>query len=169
VNAPKATSNQSKSLLFHISYYFTLFLAVLLAFVALKRKASGFALRDKALLRSMLAYTFLCEHFLDRICIFHPQGMHNTRECDRVQGFADEILKMAKGTNQEKIPRIPRATSPKLIKRSITSTVAPSHVSQGGSRNSQPGRSWRSRPPPSSTLSGLRSPLPSTAVTIWTL
>jgi hypothetical protein len=30
----------------------------------LKRKASEFALQDKALLHSMLAYMFLCEHIL---------------------------------------------------------------------------------------------------------
>jgi hypothetical protein len=34
----------------------------MLAFVALKRKASGFALKDKALLYSTLAYMFSCEH-----------------------------------------------------------------------------------------------------------
>jgi hypothetical protein len=34
--------------------------------------------------------------------------------------------------------RIPRVTSSKLIRTSITSMVAPSHMSQGGRRNSQP-------------------------------
>jgi hypothetical protein len=42
--------------------------------------------------------------FLDRICIFHPRGKHKTRDCDQQQDFADEVLKMAKKTNQEKKP-----------------------------------------------------------------
>jgi hypothetical protein len=62
-----------------------------------------------------------------------------------------------------------RATSPKLRRRSTTAMVALILMSHGGSRNSQPGRSWRSHPPPPSTLSGPRSPSPSTAVTTWTL
>jgi hypothetical protein len=52
---------------------------------------------------------------------------------------------------KRKSPKIPRATSPKLTRRSTTSMVALSHMSQGGSRNSQPGRSWWSHPPPLST------------------
>jgi hypothetical protein len=39
---------------------------------------------------------------LDRICIFHPQGKDKTRDCDRLQGFTDEVLKKAKKANQEK-------------------------------------------------------------------
>jgi hypothetical protein len=61
---------------------------------------------------------------------------------------------------KKKSPKNQRVTSPKLIRRSTTSMMAPSHMSQGGSRNSQPRRSWQSHPPPSSTLNGLRSPLP---------
>jgi hypothetical protein len=45
---------------------------------------------------------------LDRICIFHPQGKHKTRDCDRLQGFADEVLKTAKGADQEKKPEDPK-------------------------------------------------------------
>jgi hypothetical protein len=36
------------------------------------------------------------EGVLDRICIFHPQGKHKIRNCDWLQGFTDEVLKMAK-------------------------------------------------------------------------
>jgi hypothetical protein len=42
------------------------------------------------------------EGFLDRICIFHLQGKHKTRDYDRLQGFIDEVLKTAKGADQEK-------------------------------------------------------------------
>jgi hypothetical protein len=70
-----------------------------------------------------------------------------------------------KGLIRRKIPKNPRATSPKLTMRSTTSMGAPILMSQGRRRNLQPGRSWRSHPPPLSTLSGLRSPSPSTAVT----
>jgi hypothetical protein len=98
------------------------------------------------------------EGFLDRICIFQPHGKHKTRECDRLQGFTNEVLKMAKGVDQEEKPEEPKGDFPKLIKRSTTSMVAPSHMSQGGNRKSQPGRSWQSHPPPPSTVNGLRSP-----------
>jgi hypothetical protein len=40
------------------------------------------------------------EGFLDCICIFHPQGKHKTKNCDRLHGFADEVLKTAKGADQ---------------------------------------------------------------------
>jgi hypothetical protein len=36
------------------------------------------------------------EGFLDHICIFHPKGMHKTENCDRLQDFTNEMLKMAK-------------------------------------------------------------------------
>jgi hypothetical protein len=36
------------------------------------------------------------EGFLDQICIFHPQGKHKIQECDRLQCFTNEALKMAK-------------------------------------------------------------------------
>jgi hypothetical protein len=62
-----------------------------------------------------------------------------------------------------------RVTSPKLTGRSTTSMVAPILMSQGGSRNSQPRRSWRSHLPPPSTLSGLMSPSPLIVATTWTL
>jgi hypothetical protein len=43
------------------------------------------------------------EGFLDRICIFHPQGKHKTRHCNQLQGFIDEVLKTAKKADQEKM------------------------------------------------------------------
>jgi hypothetical protein len=48
------------------------------------------------------------EGFLDWIYIFHPQGKHKTRDCDRLQGFVDEVLKMAKKSDQEKKPEDPK-------------------------------------------------------------
>jgi hypothetical protein len=33
------------------------------------------------------------EGFLDKIYIFHPQEKHKTRDCDRLLGFADDVLK----------------------------------------------------------------------------
>jgi hypothetical protein len=39
------------------------------------------------------------EGFLDRNCIFHPQKKHKTQNCDRLQGFVDELLKTAKGAD----------------------------------------------------------------------
>jgi hypothetical protein len=50
--------------------------------------------------------------FWDRICIFHPQGKHKTQNYDRLQGFADEVLKKAKGADQEKKPEEPRGEFP---------------------------------------------------------
>jgi hypothetical protein len=74
-----------------------------------------------------------------------------------------------KGLIRRKSPKNPRVTSPKLTRRSATSMVAPILMSQGTSRNSQPGRSWQSRPPPLSTLSGLMPTSSSTIVTTRTL
>jgi hypothetical protein len=74
-----------------------------------------------------------------------------------------------KGLIKRKSPKSHRVTSPKLIRRSNTSIVSLIHMSLGESRNSQPERSWRSHLPPPSTLKGLRSPSPLTAVTTWTL
>jgi hypothetical protein len=31
------------------------------------------------------------EGLLYEMCIFHPQGKHKTRGCNRLQGFADEV------------------------------------------------------------------------------
>jgi hypothetical protein len=56
------------------------------------------------------------EGFLDRICIFHPQGKHKIQDCDRLQGFADEVLKMAKPTDQEKKPDDPKGNFPEAHK-----------------------------------------------------
>jgi hypothetical protein len=36
------------------------------------------------------------EGFLDHICIYHPRGKHKTQDYDQLQGFVDEVLKMAK-------------------------------------------------------------------------
>jgi hypothetical protein len=97
------------------------------------------------------------------------------RESKRPETMIDfKVLQMRcsrwpKGSIKRKSLKNPRATSLKLTRRSTTSMVAPIRMSQGGSRNSLPGMSWRSRPPPSSTLNGPRSPLPSTAVTTQTL
>jgi hypothetical protein len=49
---------------------------------------------------------------------------------------------------KRKSPKNPRATFLKLIRRSTTSMVASSHMSQGERRNSQHKRPWRSRLPP---------------------
>jgi hypothetical protein len=56
------------------------------------------------------------EGLLDRICIFHHQGKHKTRDCDRLQGFADVVLKMAKGADQEKKPEDPKGNFPEAHK-----------------------------------------------------
>jgi hypothetical protein len=56
------------------------------------------------------------EGSLDRICIFHPHGKHKTRDCDRLQGFAGEVLKMAKGVDQEKMPEEPKGDFPEAHK-----------------------------------------------------
>jgi hypothetical protein len=56
------------------------------------------------------------EGFLDFICIFHPHAKHKTWDCDRVQGFADEVLKMAKTADQEKKPEEPNGDFPEAHK-----------------------------------------------------
>jgi hypothetical protein len=56
------------------------------------------------------------EHFLDQICIFHPHENHKTQDCDRLQGFADELLKIAKKANQEKNPEDPNCDFPEAQK-----------------------------------------------------
>jgi hypothetical protein len=48
------------------------------------------------------------EGFLDCICIFHPLEKHKTQNCNRLQGFVDELLKTAKGSDQEKKPEEPK-------------------------------------------------------------
>jgi hypothetical protein len=52
------------------------------------------------------------EGSLDCICIFQPQGKHKTWNCDRLQSFTDEVLKTAKGTDQEKNPKEPKGNFP---------------------------------------------------------
>jgi hypothetical protein len=56
------------------------------------------------------------EGFLDCIIIFHPQEKHKTWDCDRLQSFADEVLKTAKGANQEKKTKEPKSDFPKAHK-----------------------------------------------------
>jgi hypothetical protein len=102
---------------------------------------------------------------------FRPRPGFTPRESTRPRVVTDSKVsqmrfsRRPKGPIKRKSLRIPRATSPRLIKRSTTSMVAPSHMSRGGSENSLPGSSWLSRPPPPSTLSGQRSSLPSTVAT----
>jgi hypothetical protein len=52
------------------------------------------------------------EGFLDPICIFHPQGKQKTRDCNQLQGFANEVLKTAKLDDQEKKPEDPKGDFP---------------------------------------------------------
>jgi tRNA G10 N-methylase Trm11 len=42
------------------------------------------------------------EGFLDGICIFHLQGKCKTQDCNKLQGFTDEVLKSSKKAKQEK-------------------------------------------------------------------
>jgi hypothetical protein len=53
---------------------------------------------------------------VDHICIFHPYGKHETRDCDRLQGFVDEVLKTAKPTDHEKKPEDPKGDFPEARK-----------------------------------------------------
>jgi hypothetical protein len=54
---------------------------------------------------------------LDRICIFHPIGKHKTQDCDRLQGFTDEVLKTAKKVDQEKKPEEVKGNFPEAHKK----------------------------------------------------
>jgi hypothetical protein len=56
------------------------------------------------------------EGFLDRICIFHPKGKHKTWDNDRLEGFIDEVFKMAKKGDQEKKCDEPKGNFPKAHK-----------------------------------------------------
>jgi hypothetical protein len=56
------------------------------------------------------------EGFLDRIFIFHSKGKLKTRDYDRLHGFIDEVLKKAKGANQEKKPEKPKGEFPEVHK-----------------------------------------------------
>jgi hypothetical protein len=44
------------------------------------------------------------------------QGKHRTRDYDRLQGFTNEVLKMAKKANQEKKPKDPKGDFPEAHK-----------------------------------------------------
>jgi hypothetical protein len=92
------------------------------------------------------------EGFLNRICIFHPGEGTRPETMTDSKVLQMRFSRQPKALINGKSLRSPRASSLKLTRRSTTSMVAPSHMSQGGSRNSQPGRSWRSRLPPRSTL-----------------
>jgi hypothetical protein len=56
------------------------------------------------------------EGFLDQICIFHPQGKHKTQDCDRFQGFIDDVLKKTKKADQEKKHEDPKGDFPEAHK-----------------------------------------------------
>jgi hypothetical protein len=56
------------------------------------------------------------EGFLDRIYMFHPQVKHKTLDYDRLQGFADEVLKLMKKGDQDKKTEDPKGDFPKAHK-----------------------------------------------------
>jgi hypothetical protein len=58
-----------------------------------------------------------------------------------LQGFAYEVLKMAKKADHEKKLEDPKGDFPKLTKRSTTSMVDPTPMSQKESRSLVPERS----------------------------
>jgi hypothetical protein len=53
---------------------------------------------------------------LDRIYIFHPHEKHKTQDCDRLQGFADEVLRLAMKAKQDKKPKDPKGDFPEAHK-----------------------------------------------------
>jgi hypothetical protein len=81
--------------------------------------------------------------FLDGICIFHPQGKHKTRDCNRLQEFVDEVLKSAKKDEQDKKAEDPMGDFSRLTRRSTTSTIDLTPMSQEGRKNSWPESSWQ--------------------------
>jgi hypothetical protein len=99
------------------------------------------------------------EGFLDRICIFHPRESTRPRTTTESKVSQMSFSRRPKGPIKRKSLRILRETSLRLIKRSTTSMVAPSHMSQGGSKNSQPRRSWWSHPPPPEYLKWSEVPI----------
>jgi hypothetical protein len=90
------------------------------------------------------------EGFLDWICIFHPHGKHKTQNCNRLQGFIDEVLKTTKKVNQEKKPEDLKGDFPEAHKEV--------NYIYGGSNSYESKRkkkliargSWWSCPPPPS-------------------
>jgi hypothetical protein len=108
------------------------------------------------------------EGFLDRICIFHPQGKHKTRDCDWLQGL-DEVLKTAKGVDQEK--------KLKESKGDVSEAHKEVNYIYGGPESYESRRKQKLTaqevmavsPDIPSILNGLRSPLPLTAMTTQTL
>jgi hypothetical protein len=81
------------------------------------------------------------EGFMDRICIFHFQGKYKTWDCDRLQGFADEVLKLAKKVKQDKKPEDPKGDFPEAHKEVNYIYDGPDSYESRGSRSSPPGRS----------------------------
>jgi hypothetical protein len=80
------------------------------------------------------------EGFLDRTCIFHPHGKHKTWDCDQLQDFTDEVLKMAK-----KVDFLEAHKEVNYIYGGSDS------YESRRKQNSPSRRSWRSHLPPSST------------------
>jgi hypothetical protein len=54
--------------------------------------------------------------FLDLICICHPQGKQKTRDCDQLQGFVYEVLKLDKKVDQEMKSEDPNCDFPEAHK-----------------------------------------------------
>jgi hypothetical protein len=83
------------------------------------------------------------ECFQNCICIVHPRESTRPRTATDPMVLQMKYSRWLKGLIRLKSSNKPRATSLKLTWRSTTSMVAPILMSHGGSRNSQPGRSWR--------------------------
>jgi hypothetical protein len=73
--------------------------------------------------------------YLDGICMFHPHRKHKTRVCNKLQGFANEVLKSAKKVEQEKKMDNRKSGIQCHAGRSIASSVAPTPMSPKGSRS----------------------------------
>jgi hypothetical protein len=87
------------------------------------------------------------EGFLDWICIFHPHKKHKTQNCDQLQGFADEVLKMAKKVNQEKKPKDLKGDFPKAHKEFNYIYGGPDSYESKRKKKLIARGSWRSCPP----------------------
>jgi hypothetical protein len=109
------------------------------------------------------------EGFLDRICIFHPQGKHKTQNCDRFQGFIDEVLKTAKGGDQKKKPKKPKGDFPEAHNEVNYIYGGPDSYESRRKEKLTPREVLAVSPATRTTLSCLRSPSHSIAATTWTL